>query len=126
MRWITDMTTEQIQAWRAAAEADGWEVNPTYSHEPVDRAATMSREGFQAQAITRGNRGDELTIWGPDKLQVTVPDAYLWATLTENLKRCMECARVVAHVQRVGFAGRCCDACLPSARRRDEFPGWTR
>ena len=128
------MTKEQIQTWVKDASADGWELNPTYDNEPVDFAATLKRDGFTARIILREfvNKATgriymdySIHVWGPDGLQIAVPVTYSWESVYRALDICLECGRDSEHVQRVGFAGRCCDACAPAARKRDERAGWT-
>lgn len=127
-------SVERARAWRDAAVADGWSIEPTYQTEPVERAARLSRDGFSAQIITRtpeeGHRWrttyeGSVHIWGPDSLAVKAPHPYSWERLTAGLRTCHDCGATDVETQRVGFAGRTCAACLPDARKRIETPGWT-
>ena len=120
------MTHDQVLAWAAAAIADGWQHEPTYGHHESElRAATLRRDGWVVMTLTRPETPAALTAWGPDRLQVRpLPERYDMDALTALLGVCLECEQAVPHVQRVGFAGRCCDACLPDARRKYEFRGW--
>lgn len=36
-----------------------------------------------------------------------------------------QCGAENVETYQYGFAGRACSKCLPPAKRRDEFPGWT-
>lgn len=123
------MTLVEIRKWRDAAIADGWDHAPTYApHEEEDRACRLKRDGFVVQTITREELAKLASIhaWGPDDLQVSVPDEYSMEALVKNLRRCNDCGAVDVETQRTGFAGRVCNTCLPAAKKRDEFPGWTK
>lgn len=116
--------------FRLDAIRDGWECRPTYESESVERAAKLIKEGFVCQIISRTDVGRfkysaEVTIWGPDHLQILVPKKYDWGVIVAGLKRCMGCQSDNVNVQQVGFAGRYCDKCAPGRRKIDEFPGWT-
>ena len=123
---------EAAAAWRDAAVADGWSVQPTYgAHEGVERAAKLTRDGFVAQVITRTKVGKWLyeasvSVWGPDGLAVAPPNAYDWSAIVAATKRCSYCKAPDVETERVGFAGRCCAACLPAVRQCVERPGWDR
>lgn len=124
----------QAAAWRDAAIADGWSIEPTYgASEPVERAARLRREGFSAQILTRlpveGDRNQQYTdgsvhLWGPDGLAVNPGRTYDWAKLNAGLTTCSACKATDVPTERVGFAGRVCAACLPAQRRAIETPGW--
>lgn len=127
-------TVEWARAWRDAAVADGWSIEPTYGDsESVDRAARLSRVGWMAQVITRtpieGNRHANyycgtIHVWGPDGLAVSPGHTYDWAHLVAGLRTCSACKATDVDTERYGFAGRCCAACLPTMRARTEQPGW--
>lgn len=126
----------EIIDWRAAAIADGWELKPTYGYEDVSRAASLERDGFKAMVLTRDPapatkhlaecRRHEYTlnIWGPDGLAIAASYPYSWEKIQAGTLKCMDCGKTVDKTQRVGFAGRVCAACLPAAKKRDEYPGW--
>ena len=137
------MKLDQAVKWRDDAVADGWLIEPTYQTEDVSRAATLHKDGFTAQVITRiydeeyiktaqpwmkhmaGKTDVSIAVWGPDTLAIRPGVAYSWEALWKALMTCLECGREDVKTQRVGFAGRCCETCLPAARKRDEYPGWT-
>lgn len=117
-------------AFRDAAVEDGWDIRPTYNSEPEVRAASLSREGFKMQVISRSLKDMKFAysasvhIWGPDGLAVTVPDVYDWAAISGAVDKCLECG-AEGEVHRAGFAGRYCAKCLPEQKKAQEFPGWT-
>lgn len=127
---------QRIEAWRLAALADGWQQVPTYRGESVERAATLTKDGFKALLINRpsgperpdgsGFTGEvQLNVWGPDGLAVLVPKVYDFAALTENLQRCEFCQQVVEKTVRIGWAGRACPPCREKHAPEIERPGWT-
>jgi hypothetical protein len=124
----------EVCAFRDAAVADGWSIEPTYGrHEAVDRFATLRRDGFTMHAKARTKDKDwqkwkyeaEITIWGPDGM-VLKPGAtaYDWAAIQAAVRTCNLCGATDVDTERYGFAGRCCAGCLPSARSKYERPGW--
>ena len=126
---------ERVRQWVAAAVADGWTIYPTYRTEPVESAARLSKDGFQAQVLMRdhGTEGThrwryeaKVSLWGPDGLCLSVPQVYDWERLTSATRMCGECGAKDVDIQRVGFAGRCCATCLSKARAKYEYDGWTR
>ena len=67
----------------------------------------------------------DVSVWGPDDLAIhKVPDVYSWDALQAGLRTCGYCGAADVDTSRVGFAGRCCAACMPKVRPRVEFPGW--
>jgi hypothetical protein len=62
--------------------------------------------------------------WAPDGLAVEPPAVYNFEELVRNSRTCEFCKAQNVDTQRVGFAGRCCAACLPDARKRIETKGW--
>jgi len=117
---------ESVRAWRNAAVADGWHIEPTYQHESADRAARLRHpEGFIAQVVTREKGLVDLHIWGPDGLAINPYQTYDMDRIRAGIRVCMECHAHDVDTQRVGFAGRVCINCLPAARKSHEFPGWT-
>lgn len=123
-------TIDKAIAWRIAALADGWSNEPTYQHEAIDRASTLRKDGFIAQIIARPEDKvfkpiGSIAIWGPDGLAIDIDNEYNWDKIQANLRLCMDCKRGDVETQRVGFAGRVCVECLPAARKRDEYAGWS-
>jgi hypothetical protein len=138
------MKIEEARAWRDAAVADGWSIRPTYDgHEDVSRAATLEKDGWTALIVTRvydeeymktaapwlksmaGKTDVSIAVWGPDTLAISVPMPYSFDSCIKMLRRCNDCKKEDVSTQRVSFAGRVCSTCLPAARKRDEYPGWT-
>jgi hypothetical protein len=126
---------EAAAAWREAAINDGWEVEPLYpKHEEISSACRLTKDGFVAQILTREFSGTEarayryqaeVHVWGSDRLVVDVPYNYPGFEAIQKLQyRCNYCKTENVPTQRVNFAGRCCEACLPAQRKRTEFPGW--
>lgn len=126
---------EAVALWVADAVADGWSIRPTYN-EPVERAATLEKDGFKIQVINRsesngrkpGNWYSEskISIWGPDRLAIPTPRFYDFKKLSERLTYCPVCKTSGVETQRFSFAGRCCAKCLPEMQRQHEYPGWTK
>lgn len=123
---------QRVNKWVSDAVTDGWERTATYGDsESIDRASKLKRDGFVVQVLTREpsertNKAEyELCGWGPDSLAIRLPHPYSWEKLQESLTVCGECGKKSTGTQRVGFAGRCCDECLPAARKKHEYPGWT-
>lgn len=121
---------EQVRAWRDAAIADGWHIEPTYGHhEDVSRAARLMRGGFVVQLITRENVGQwkanvSLGGWAPDGMAISLPTVYDPAVFARSMRHCNYCHADDVETHRVGFAGRSCEACLPAQRALAEKPGW--
>lgn len=116
-------------AWREAAMADGWESRPTYQHEDELTAFRLTRDGFVVQGLARPTTGEfvgtgEIHCWGPDGLHIPAGEIYDWAELQRAVKTCGYCGAHPVWPVRVGFAGRCCPACLPAMRKAIETPGW--
>lgn len=127
---------EEVVAFRDAAVADGWSIEPTYGeHESVDRASRLKKDGFLMMILTRTPvEGDffrhryesEVSIWGPDGLCIAPPSKYDMEEIRRGLRICEECHATDVETFRVSFAGRCCAKCLPAARKIHEYPGWTK
>lgn len=121
--------------WRDAAKADGWTSEPTYKTESEERACRLRKDGFVAHILTRTpepkpwntNPKHEggVYLWGPDGLCIETPREYDFGAILAGLNKCGECKKDGVPTQRVGFAGRCCESCLPAARKKHEYPGWT-
>jgi hypothetical protein len=133
---IEDYTNDDAQyqaaiAFREAAIADGWDAKPTYgASEPMESACTLEREGFKCSVLARvkppGRYKYEagVSIWGPDRLCIRAPKVYDWAIISGSLRKCGYCHATDVETERVGFAGRCCQACLPRVQKQVETPGW--
>jgi hypothetical protein len=118
--------------FRQDAIADGWIVEQGPGKEPIERYCHLKKEGWVCHVMSRtydpGRKWKyeaEVTIWGPDHLQILAPKVYDWAVIQANLRRCTYCKKVDVDVQQVNFAGRCCNDCLSAVRKRTEFRGWT-
>lgn len=117
-------------AWREAALADGWTIEPTYQqHEPMETAFKMHRDGFLVQGLARPPSATmlgtgEIHCWGPDGLAIHAGEIYDFAALQADLRICHNCAKADVDTMRYSFAGRCCAECLPEMRRVHEQPGW--
>ncbi len=124
---------DAARAFRDAAAADGWSIAPTYgASESVERAASLERDGFKMMVMARTSGEGakwryeaKISIWGPDGLAIKPPNEYDFSAIAASLRRCNYCPATDVDTQRVGFAGRCCEACLPEQRKRVEYPGWT-
>lgn len=115
-----------IREWVKAAAADGWQVEPTYESEGVERAARGTKKGFVFQAVMRPGQYGGLHLWAPDSLALTLLDFnYSWTAITESVKVCVYCRKENGPVQRIGFAGRTCNECHVKNVKKIEFPGWT-
>ena len=128
---MSGATRDQLaacDAWRDAAEADGWTIEPTYSSELLTRAATLKREGYVAMVLTRdypnGHIEAHVSVWGPDGLAIIAGFPYSWADVVAGASACSECGAAPVETVRVGFAGRVCKACRPAVAKVAEFPGW--
>lgn len=124
---------DAVVAWRDAAIADGWSVEPYFpNHEPVSSASKLRREGYIASILTREKVNSkwkfecQMSVWGPDGLAIKVPVVYDWQKISTSQRRCNYCKAEDVETHQVGFAGRACAACLPAQRKRQEYPGWTR
>lgn len=117
-------------AWREAAIADGWTSRPTYDHENELTAFTLERDGFKVQGLARPSQPEsmghgEISCWGSDGLHIPVGEVYDWDAIQRAVETCGYCGTHPVKTERVGFAGRCCAACLPTMRARIETSGWT-
>jgi hypothetical protein len=128
-----DARLRWAQEYRDAAAADGWSKRATYgSSEDIDRAASLSRDGFAMSVLTRDNSAKgakwkheaSIHIWGPDGMAIDPPEKYDFDEIVARTRRCMYCKAEDVDTKRVGFAGRCCEKCLPEMRARIEAPGW--
>jgi hypothetical protein len=126
---------ESVRQWVADAVVDGWSIEATYRVESVERAATLVKDGYKALVLMRDNSNEtgrrwkyeaQVSAWAPDRMAISVPRHYDFALIEKAVRRCGECGAKDVDTQRVGFAGRACVACLPAARKKYEFPGWTK
>ena len=116
---------ELLEQFIKDAIQDGFSIEPTYGGgESVETAAKLSKEGFLIHILNRSNEAN-ITIWGPDDLQIKPPNTYNFNELKARLSRCQECGAKNVSTQRVSFAGRVCVKCLPNAQKKYEYEGWT-
>ena len=120
-----------VEEFVKAALADGWEIEPTYGSEPVDRAFRLRRSGYLLQGINRrlepGHKWkseSKIYGYGPDGMAIKVPRVYDSAALVDGVRRCNICEKEDVETFRYSFAGRACQSCIPEARRKHEYPGW--
>lgn len=118
-------------AWREAAIADGWSIEPIYVHEPQEHAFKLTREGFVIHGLARPIPGPndttpvpQLNIWGPDGLAIEPPLTYDGEAIKRGAETCGACGDYPVKTERVGFANRFCAKCAPSHRAAIETPGW--
>lgn len=111
----------------AAALNDGWESKDA-------TAEHFTKDGFTMHILARdGGDGHgvfyryqcSISIWGPDHLAIKPPDTYDWDAIQAGVRHCNYCDADDVETERVGFAGRCCAACVEKQRGRLERPGWT-
>jgi len=123
-----------VSLFRDSAVADGWSIEPTYpNHESQERACRLRRDGFVMQVLTRSRDKEwqkyayetHVSAWGPDGLALKLTSPYTWEQFQSALNTCNYCGKTGVQTQRVGFAGRCCDKCLPSIQKKLEYPGRT-
>lgn len=119
------MTPEQSTLWVADAVNDGWGWAPVQ----LGSTRTILKDGFCASFLPykdeAGNKAfTHLAVYGPDGLQIQVPERYSWEAVQAALRTCMYCFAENVQTHRIAFAGRCCLACLPVLRERLEYPGW--
>ena len=115
---ITDIN--KVKAFRDAAVADGWSIRPTYEgNEPVEFAATLDRDGYTMQIITRPQYAKaSIYIWGPDGLAIKTPAEYSWSEIAHGVEKCNYCGAYSVKTERVGFAGRACAKCAPVEKKK--------
>jgi hypothetical protein len=118
------MTLNEVKSWVKAALADGWEKSPIYKGESIDTAMNLEKDGFMAMAYMRSEQNCSVSVWGPDKLQVSVPEIYSFDKLQQNTHKCDYCEREFMETQRLGFAGRVCAKCHAENVAKVEYRGW--
>ena len=122
------MNRQEVAAWVQAAQEDGWSVRPTYRNESVKQAAKLQKDGWEAAIISRPQsrmliEHADITVWGPDGLQVLVNTPYSWDALVAGLRTCGSCGATDVETTQYYFAGRVCLGCRKVLK---EEPGWTR
>lgn len=128
------MTKTECTVWLEAAVNDGWVCDRLYKDEDVETYAVLSRDGWKAYVDRRDypnhideqqrkDRG-EITVWAPDRLQVTVPIIYSFGELVNGLRYCKYCGVNNTETTRISFAGRCCLKCRPELAKTMESAGW--
>lgn len=111
---------------------DGWNSEPTYTHEGISSAATLTREGFKIMVLARTLTESRfryqanVSIWGPDGLGIRPPELYNFEHIKEGLRVCNECGEADVDTFRYSFAGRACKDCLPAMKKNFEGRGWDR
>lgn len=111
------------QEYGMTAQADGWLPERSSGWYTRD-SFIMVIEAKETPKSPVGKYHAEVTIWGPDGLQIEVPETYDMDAIRAALRVCMYCHRTDIDTQRVGFAGRVCADCLPAQRKLQEFRGW--
>jgi hypothetical protein len=113
----------QLEAWKAAAEADGWVCTHTYKED--DPHYTLKREsGWQARISLREYHL-AIHVWRPDGMSVGwIPQVYDRDSLMKGAKSCHQCGKI-APLSRYSFAGLAYAECLPDMQKQFEYPGWT-
>lgn len=125
---------EGANVYREAAIAGGWTCEATYKSEPVDSAATLSRDGWKLSIISRdkSDKGGKwkyeasVHVWAPDGLQVTVSNQYDFEQLKAAIRNCNECGADDVETTRYSFAGRWCLKCnsSPELNKKYHYHGW--
>ena len=122
-----------VHCWREILIEDGWALEPTYRHEPLEHAWGTRKDGFLIRGLARpipGPHGTyprpDLTAWGPDGMQIILPGEYDWEEIRRAVRTCIACGKTNVDTQRYSFAGRCCADCRPEMARIHEKPGWTK
>ena len=107
-----------VHRWRDALTADGWAIQPTYSHEPIEHAWRAEKEGFVILGLARpipGSRGEvhkpDICAWGPDGGAIDLPDEYDFSRIKAAMSKCGECGKEGVETKRYAFANRCCNEC---------------
>ena len=126
---------QHAQKFRDDAVKDGWSIKPTYDHESVESASSLSKDGFVMMVLTRTcdlNKYTDvknlyeakISIWGPDDLSIEVPDHYDMGLIKKEMHKCHHCKKYVDETFRYSFAGGCCKDCLLMMRDKFEKSGW--
>ena len=125
-----EQVLERVQAFRDAAVADGWTIEPTYPNESVDRACRLRREGYVIGILTRRSTGPRWRFeaktsgWCPRGIAIDLPDEYDWHRIQANARQCPVCKARDVETVRVVFANRACLNCAPALREKLETPDW--
>lgn len=124
------MTWDEVTAWTDAALADGWSSTPMYEREPEEQARILRSDGWYAMVFRRPQKGYmkypecNVTVWGPDGLQIKVPTVYTRAALEAAIRTCQYCGAADVDTIRLSFAGRSCKPCRVKLAPTIEAPGW--
>lgn len=126
----SDAEYQEVIAWREAALADGWTIEPI-STESIETWGRIRNGEFLGHVLARRNVGKwkyhaQVSLWGPDDLAIDPLRVYDWPQIEAGIRMCLACGKKDVDTQRVGFAGRCCADCLPEQQKKHEYPGWTR
>ena len=121
---------DRVIKFRDDAVKDGWSIEPSYgTHESVERASTLKKNGYTMSVISREKIGKweyeaDISIWADDGLSVAYPDIYNFDAIEKGKRHCNLCDADDVDTQRYSFAGRCCAKCRPEAAKKYEYPGW--
>jgi ribosomal protein S27AE len=120
-----------VDKYREALAADGWAIEPTYSHEPATSAWRAKRGGFVMGGLCRPPTDDTIPVpevygWCPkgialSPLSLAYPGFDAIAALARH---CPVCGKDDVDTVRVAFANRACPDCAPGLRQKLETPGW--
>jgi hypothetical protein len=120
------MTQEQLIKWKKNAKKAGFKESPIYDTEPIETACKLIGHGFKIHIYNRPHLQEpDITGWGPDELQIEIPENFSLSALQENLNKCMYCGKK-SEIVRLSFAGRSCSQCREKYKNKYELPGWTK
>lgn len=118
---------DEAIAFRDALRGDGWTCSQRDKTD--DTYTSHSKSGFAVQVVSRAKAGKwkyeaQVSAWAPDGMSLRVPTVYDFSKLAAGIRHCNRCHADDVETHRFSFAGRCCEKCLPEARRVAEYPGW--
>ena len=124
-----DQVYRNIIEFREKALLDGWSIEPVYKNESVETASKLMRDGFKMMIFARKDIGKwkyeaQISIWGPDRMTIEVPEKYNFDEIKSGMMKCHYCLKHPVKTMCVGFCGRCCSDCLPEQKKQQEYPGW--